>query len=363
MTSSAILPCIELRLGSLGMARTFSSPSRALTIMLSFCLFGAGRIGTLHAGNIAAHPGARLKSVVDIVPEAAAKLAARYGATAVADPAAALADPETDAVLIASSTDTHVDLLTAAARAGKAILCEKPIDLSIARVDACLTELARHSVPVQIGFNRRFDPGNAALHQAIRDGEIGDLHLLVICSRDPEPPPLSYVKVSGGLFRDMAIHDFDLARWLTGEEPVEVMAAGSCRIDPSVKALGDVDTAMIILRTAKGTLCHINNSRQAVYGYDQRVEAFGAKGMLRTENHRPTSLRRSTASATDAQDPLLHFFLERYAASYARQLDAFINAVVNRTPTPTNAEDGRQALRIAEAALESSRTGRSMSIA
>jgi len=212
--------------------------------MLSFCLFGAGRIGTLHAGNIAAHPGARLRSVVDVVPEAAARLAARYGATAIADPAIALADPEIGAVLIASSTDTHIDLLTAAARAGKAVLCEKPIDLSMARVDACLAELARHPCPVQIGFNRRFDPGNAALHEAIRAGEIGDLHLLVITSRDPEPPPLSYVKVSGGLFRDMAIHDFDLARWLMSEEPVEIMAAGRCRIDPSVAALGDVDTAI-----------------------------------------------------------------------------------------------------------------------
>jgi myo-inositol 2-dehydrogenase/D-chiro-inositol 1-dehydrogenase len=331
--------------------------------MLRFCLFGAGRIGTLHAGNIAAHPGARLKSVVDVVPGAAKKLAAQYGAVAVPDAAMALADPEIDAVLIASSTDTHVDLLTASARAGKAVLCEKPIDLSLARVDACLVELTRHTVPVQIGFNRRFDPGNAALYQAVRSGEIGDLHLLVITSRDPEPPPSAYVKVSGGLFRDMAIHDFDLARWLMGEEPVEVMAAGSCRIDPEIGKLGDIDTAMVILRTAKGTLCHINNSRKAVYGYDQRVEAFGARGMLRTENHRPTALRRSTSALTEAQDPLLHFFLERYTASYARQLDAFIGAVTGKTATPTTAEDGRQALRIAEAALESSKTGRSVSLA
>ena len=330
--------------------------------MLSFCLFGAGRIGTLHAGNIAAHPGARLKSVVDIVPNAAERLASRFGAQAMPDAARALADPDIGAVLIASSTDTHVDLLTAAARAGKAVLCEKPIDLDITRVDACLAELARHPVLVQIGFNRRFDPGNAALHRAIQAGEIGDVHLLVITSRDPEPPPLAYVKVSGGLFRDMAIHDFDLARWLMGEEPVEVMAFGSCRIDPAVRALGDVDTAMIVLRTAKGTLCHINNSRKAVYGYDQRVEAFGAKGMLRTENHRPTSLRRSSAAATDSQDPLLHFFLERYAASYASQLDAFIAAVAAGTAPPSSAEDGRRALRIAEAALESSRAGRAVTI-
>jgi myo-inositol 2-dehydrogenase / D-chiro-inositol 1-dehydrogenase len=328
--------------------------------VLNFCLLGAGRIGSLHAGNIAAHPGARLKSVVDVVPAAAQALAARHGAVAIPDAASALADPEIGAVLIASSTNTHIDLITAAARAGKAVLCEKPIDLDITRVDACLAELQRHSVPVQIGFNRRFDPGNAALRQAIRDGEVGDVHLVVITSRDPAPPPLSYVKVSGGLFRDMAIHDFDLARWLIGEEPVEVSATGSCRIDSAIGALGDVDTAMTILRTAKGTLCHVNNSRQAVYGYDQRVEVLGAKGMLRTENHRPTSLLRSTATATDSHEPLLNIFLESYAASYVRQLDAFIAAVGAGTPTPTTAEDGRRALRIADAALESSRTGRTV---
>lgn len=330
--------------------------------MLSFCVFGAGRIGTLHAGNIAGHPRARLAAVVDPVPEAAARVAAAHGARAMTEASTALEDPSIDAVLIASATNTHIDLITAAARAGKAILCEKPIDIDIHRVEGCLAELARHPVPLQLGFNRRFDPGNHAVWQAVRDGEIGDVHLVVITSRDPEPPPLDYMKVSGGLFRDMAIHDLDLARWLMGEEPVEVVARASCRIDPAIGAIGDIDTAMAILKTARGTLCHINNSRRAVYGYDQRVELFGSKGMLRTENHRESSIRRSTAAATDCRQPLLHFFIERYAASYARELDAFITAVeTGRTP-PVTAEDGRRALVLADAALESHRTGRTVTL-
>jgi myo-inositol 2-dehydrogenase/D-chiro-inositol 1-dehydrogenase len=330
--------------------------------MLSFCVFGAGRIGTLHAHNIAAHPRARLAAVVDPVPEAAARVAAAHGARAMTEPTAALEDPAIDAVLIASATNTHIDLITAAARAGKAILCEKPIDLDIHRVESCLAALARHPVPLQLGFNRRFDPGNHAAWKAVRDGEIGDVHLVVITSRDPAPPPIAYAKVSGGLFRDMMIHDLDLARWLMAEEPIEVVAKASCRIDPEIGALGDVDTAMVTLKTARGTLCQINNSRKAVYGYDQRVELFGSAGMLHTENHRATSLRRSTAGATEAQEPLLHFFVERYAESYVRELDAFITSIeTGRTP-PVTAEDGRRALVLADAALESHRTGRTVTL-
>ncbi len=330
--------------------------------MLNFCVFGAGRIGKLHARNVAGHARARLRYVVDPVPGAAEQAAKPLGAKGALDPAAALADPEVNAVLIASSTNTHVDLITASARAGKAVLCEKPIDLDVGRVDACLAELRRHPVPVAIGFNRRFDPTNQALRKGIEGGEVGKVELVVITSRDPAPPPLDYIRVSGGQFRDMMIHDFDLARWLLGEEPVEVVAKASCLVDPKISAAGDVDTAMVILRTAGGALCHINNSRRAVYGYDQRVEVFGSKGMLQTENQRATALRRWSAQSTDCQDPLLNFFLERYAQSYVNELDDFIAAVeAGRRPSVT-AEDGRRALLLADAALRSHQTGATVAL-
>lgn len=325
--------------------------------MLTFCVFGAGRIGKLHARNVAEHPRARLKYVVDPAPGAAEQAARPFGAKGALEPVSALSDPEVNAVLIASSTNTHVDLIAASARAGKAVLCEKPIDLDMKRVDACLAELRRHAVPVAIGFNRRFDPTNQALRRGIEAGEVGRVELVVITSRDPAPPPLDYIRVSGGQFRDMMIHDFDLARWLLAEEPVEVVAKASCLVDPQIGAAGDVDTAMVILRTQSGALCHINNSRRAVYGYDQRVEVFGSKGMLRTENQRATTLRRSTAERTEAQDVLLNFFLERYAQSYVNELDDFIRSVEEGRPPSVTAEDGRRALALADAALRSHETG------
>ncbi|WP_408068540.1 inositol 2-dehydrogenase [Vineibacter terrae] len=283
---------------------------------LTFCIFGAGRIGKLHARNIAAHPRARIKYVVDPVARAAAVLARQVGARTSPDATTALADREIDAVVIASSTNTHVDLIMASARMGKAVLCEKPIDLDIKRVDRCLAALEKHRVPVAIGFNRRFDPTNRAIRAAIRNGDVGDVEMIVITSRDPEPPPAAYIKVSGGLFRDMMIHDFDLARWLLGEEPVEVVAKASCRVDRGIGRAGDVDTAMVILTTRRGSLCHINNSRRAAYGYDQRIEVFGSRGMVRSDNLRPTAVLKSNAVTTDARDPLLHFFVERYADAY-----------------------------------------------
>jgi len=222
---------------------------------LTFCVFGAGRIGKLHARNVAAHPRARVKYIVDPVSKAAAELAQQIGARTAPDPATALADPEIDAVVVASSTNTHVDLLTGSAPMGQALLCEKPIDLDIKRVNRCLADLKKHRVPVAIGFNRRFDPTNRALQAAIRKGEVGEVELVVITSRDPGPPPLEYIKVSGGLFRDMMIHDFDLARWLLGAEPVEVAAKASCRVDPKIARAGDVDSAMVILKTRGGALC------------------------------------------------------------------------------------------------------------
>jgi myo-inositol 2-dehydrogenase/D-chiro-inositol 1-dehydrogenase len=329
---------------------------------LNFCVFGAGRIGKLHARNLAAHPRARVKYIVDPIARAAADLAREVGAATAPD-ASALDDRDIDAVVVASSTNTHVDLIVAAARMGKGVLCEKPIDLDIRRVDRCLAELKKHRVPVAIGFNRRFDPTNRAIHAAIRRGEVGDVEQIVITSRDPAPPPLAYIKVSGGLFRDMMIHDFDLARWLLGEEPVEVVAKASCRIDPKIARAGDIDSAMVILKPRSGALCHINNSRRAVYGYDQRVEVFGAKGMVRSDNRRPTAILKSNARSTDARDMLLPFFVERYAQSYDHEIDDFIDAVLSRRKPAVGAEDGRRALLLADAALQSYRTGTTVTVA
>jgi len=328
--------------------------------MISFCQFGAGRIGQIHAANIAQNPKARLKTVVDVSAGAAKALAERYGAS-VGDPKTALADPGIDAVLIASSTDTHADLVEAAARAGKPVLCEKPLDLDRKRAQACLDVATKAGIPLMLGFNRRFDPNFATLHKQLRDGRIGRLELLAITSRDPGPPPLDYVKVSGGLFRDMMIHDFDMARWLLAEEPVAVMAAASSLVDAGIGNLGDVDTAVVTLKTASGALCQISNSRRATYGYDQRIEALGSKGMLRAGNVLESTVEFSGADGIVGEKPL-HFFLERYAAAYRHELDHFIDALENRRTPMVTGVDGVRALALAEAALESSKTGRAVTL-
>jgi myo-inositol 2-dehydrogenase / D-chiro-inositol 1-dehydrogenase len=298
--------------------------------------------------------------VVDVSAGAAKALAERYGAS-VSDAKTALADPGIDAVLIASSTDTHADLVEAAARAGKPVLCEKPLDLDRKRAQACLDVATKAGIPLMLGFNRRFDPNFAILHKQLRDGRIGRLELLAITSRDPAPPPLDYVKVSGGLFRDMMIHDFDMARWLLGEEPVSVMAAASSLVDAGIGNLGDVDTAVVTLKTASGALCQISNSRRATYGYAQRIEALGAKGMLRAGNVLESTVEFSGADGIVGEKPL-HFFLERYAAAYRRELDHFIDALENRRAPMVTGADGVRALALAEAALESSKTGRAVSL-
>jgi myo-inositol 2-dehydrogenase/D-chiro-inositol 1-dehydrogenase len=328
--------------------------------MLHFAQFGAGRIGAIHAANLAASGRARLAHVVDVHAPAAAALAAKHGA-AVSDTATALADPKVGAVIIASSTDTHADLVIAAARAGKAIFCEKPIDLSLARVDACLDAVAKAGVPMLVGFNRRFDPSFAELHRRIGAGAIGAVEQVVISSRDPGPPPVSYIKVSGGLFRDMTIHDFDMARWMLGEEPTEVFAYGATLVDPAIGQAGDIDSAMVLLKTASGRMAHINNSRRASYGYDQRVEVHGSAGRLLAGNRTPTTVELADANAVAADKPL-HFFLERYADAYRMELNAFLDAVANGTKMPVGAEDGRQALVLADAALESLRIGRPVKV-
>jgi len=319
--------------------------------MTEIAQFGAGRIGQIHASNIAAMKDVRLRYVVDVNEKAAQALAARYGARVVAE-REAFADREVDAVLIASSTDTHARLAIEAARAGKAIFCEKPIDLSLSKVDSCLEEVRKAGVPMFVGFNRRFDPSFAALKRRLDAGEIGAVEQVVISSRDPAPPPPAYVKVSGGMFRDMTIHDFDMARWLLGEEPVEVFAMGECLVDRKIGAAGDIDSAMVLLRTATDKMCHINNSRRAAYGYDQRIEVAGAKGMLRAENIGETTVEHFGARGTVADRPL-DFFLERYAGAYRAEMAAFLRALKEKAPMPVGAHDGRQALVLAEAALES----------
>ena len=328
--------------------------------MISFCQFGAGRIGAIHAGNIARHPGARLHTIVDTDRAAARRLAEAYGAT-VRTAAEALADPTIDAIIIASSTDTHADLVEAAARAGKAIFCEKPLDLDRRRAESCAAVTASRGVKLMVGFNRRFDPSFARLEQQIRDGRIGRLELLTITSRDPAPPPLAYIKRSGGLFRDMMIHDFDMARWLCGEEPVEVLAAASNLVDPAIGEAGDVDTAVVVLRTASGALVQISNSRRAAYGYDQRIEALGAKGALRAENMAESTVVFSDADGVTSAKPV-DFFLERYADAYRLELAHFIDTIASGTTPLTGAEDGVKALVLADAAREAALSGRTVKL-
>ncbi len=323
--------------------------------MINFCQFGAGRIGAIHAGNIARHPDAQLRIVVDTNPAAAERLAARYGAM-VGSQAEALGDPAINAVAIASSTDTHADLVEAAARAGKAIFCEKPLDLDRRRAETCVAVVRECGVPLMVGFNRRFDPHFAKLEREIRAGRIGRPELVSIKSYDPAPPSLSFVRRSGGLFRDMIIHDLDMACWLLGEEPVEVFASGSVLVDPAIGAAGDFDTAVANLRMPSGALCQLAGTRRAVYGYDQRIEVLGANGALHAENVVESTVVFHGPDGIVGDKPL-PFFLERYAEAYRRELDHFIQSVVRGAPPSVGGVEGIRALALADAADQSARTG------
>ena len=327
--------------------------------MLHFGLFGAGRIGRVHAASLATHPRTELVVVHDPVEVAASEVAAQYGATPTGDADAILGDPGIDAVIIASPTATHVDLLTASVRAGKAVLCEKPIDLDLARVDACWAEIKGLDGTVMVGFNRRFDPTFAELRDRVAKGEIGRLEQLIITSRDPAPAPAAYIASSGGLFRDMTIHDFDMARFFLGEV-VEVQAMGANLIEPYIAEAGDIDSAVVVLRGAGGELCQIVNSRRCSFGYDQRVEAFGAEAMLSAGNQTATSVRRSGASGTEIAPPYLNFFLDRYADAYRAELDHLVSCVEQGTAPSPGFADGRAALVLADAANESLQTGRAV---
>ena len=319
-------------------------------------VIGVGRIGSMHTDLLSRQvPGAVVAGVYDAVPAAA-----RAAGPPAFSELGALFD-EVDAVAICSTTETHADLIIAAARAGKAIFCEKPISLDLAEVDRALAAVAEAGVPFQIGFNRRFDPAHAAVRDAVARGDVGEPQLVRISSRDPEPPPMAYVRVSGGIFLDMTIHDFDMARFVTGSEVVEVFARGAVRIDPAFAAEDDVDTALITLVHENGCLTAIDNSRRAVYGFDQRVEVFGSRGMAASENPYAHSAIVRTADGTRASR-LPHFFLDRYVPSYLREWDAFVRAVRAGAAPEVGPADARAPLVIGLAAWESLREGRPVEV-
>ena len=325
--------------------------------MIDFCLVGAGFIGPVHAANVAAHPRARLSWVVDLNLDVADALAKKHGARAGCDLAQALADPSLRAVIVCTPPRTHATIIQAAAQAAKAIFCEKPIDLDMAGVDACADVLSRAGVPFCVGFNRRFDPTHRALHDAIRTGEIGRPEMLILSSRDPEiSPPDAVAAMPYGIFYDTMIHDFDMLRWLLQDEPVEIYARTACMLDTKENPHRDPDTAMAVLRMSSGALVHVNSSFRSVYGYDQRIEAFGEKGMLISGNHQPTSLERHGSTGM-RRDPLLYFFIDRYAESYRREIGAFIEAIEAGAAPAIGLEDGRRALMIAEAGVRSAKSG------
>ena len=319
-------------------------------------IFGAGRIGKIHAGNLVRQPGVRLMYVVDPDAAAAHALAAQHGA-AVGTVEGVFADASIRAVVIASSTDTHAELIERAAAAKKAIFCEKPVDLSYDRALRCARTVREAGVPCLIGFQRRYDPTFAAVRARMDAGEIGDPEMLVVTSRDPGAPPVEYLKRSGGIFKDMLIHDFDIFRWILADEAESVYATGSCLTDPAVASVGDVDATAVTIRTKKGRLAQINTIRRAAYGYDQRFEVIGPKGMLQAGNHRPTEVVASTAAAVSADKPE-HFFLERYRAAYAIEMAHFFDAIATGRPIRTTIDDGVKALELAEAATISWREKR-----
>jgi myo-inositol 2-dehydrogenase/D-chiro-inositol 1-dehydrogenase len=317
-------------------------------------IIGAGRIGRVHAESLAFRiPEALPVAIADINSAAAHEVAERCGIPRVVkDREEILNDPAVDAVLICSPTDTHANLIVEAARAGKHIFCEKPIDHSLAKIDLALQEVKKFGVKLQVGFNRRFDANFVRVRSAVAQGEIGTPHLMHIISRDPGPPPISYIKTSGGIFLDMTIHDFDMARFLVGDEIESIYATGSVRVDPEIGRAGDLDTVLIVLQFKNGVIATIDNSRKAVYGYDQRVEILGSKGAIATENCYPNQATLSTGTAIQRDLPL-NFFMERYTDSFVSELKAFVQAVVQDKPVPVNGTDGRVAVVMALAARKS----------
>ena len=331
--------------------------------MIKIALMGAGRIGKMHANLIMANSNCSLEFVYDVNTKFAEEISQQTGAKVAKSPEDAINNENTDAVFIASATPTHVSFITMAVNAKKPVFCEKPIDLDINKVDECREFIKDKNIPIQIGFNRRFDNSHSKVKIASNDNEIGKLEMLVISSRDPEPPGIDYLKAAGGFFRDTTIHDFDLSRFILGDDPIEKISAfGEQLISEDAKTVGDHDTAMFIMRSKSGVLIHINNSRRAVYGYDQRVEAFGSKGMIISNNQTQSSVEKYTKDHTFAKDPVQFFFIERYEQAYQDQLNEFILSVKSKSKSKVTFEDGRNALILANAAYESHNNKRVVSI-
>ena len=327
-------------------------------------LVGAGRIGRIHAGNLTNRiPNARLVAVADIDLEAAKSLAADLNIErVVSDYSQLLEHEDLQSIVISSATDTHAQIILDAAAAGKHIFCEKPLDFELSRIDDALEAVEAAGVKLQVGFNRRFDPNFRKVREMAAEGKIGEPQILRITSRDPEPPPLDYVKVSGGIFLDMTIHDFDMARYITGSEVEEIYVIGAVMIDSRIEEFGDLDTVIITLRFENGVIGTIDNSRKAVYGYDQRVELFGSEGMISTENETPD--RHSYSNANGVQKPLpLYFFLERYTESYLHEMQSFVDSIQNDTPPEVTGRDGRAPVVIGLAARKSYEENRPVAIA
>jgi myo-inositol 2-dehydrogenase / D-chiro-inositol 1-dehydrogenase len=329
--------------------------------MIGLALLGAGRIAKVHAEAISA-AGARLVTVFDVSGAAANSLASKAGASVARTAEDALNHPEVEAVLIATSSDTHAKYVIEAVQAGKAVMCEKPLAPTLAEARQCVNTLGDRAGKVFLAFNRRFDPGHAAVKKAIEGGEIGNLEQLTITSRDPYPPPLEYVPKSGGLFRDMMIHDFDMARWMLGEEPINIHSRGSCLVDPEIGKLGDIDTACVTMITPSGKQAVILNSRRTAYGFDQRIEAFGSAGMVMSDNPQATGFKRFSSTNFGAPDRFRAFFMERYGDSYRFEIEAFVNGLEQGQPASVNALDGLRAVYLAEAAGASLRTGKAIEL-
>lgn len=326
---------------------------------LTVGIIGTGRIGKVHTLSIQNQlPQVTIKAVSDVYFEGAKEWAAQNNIPhAYADYKEILNDPEIDAVLVCSSTDTHADISIEAAKAGKHIFCEKPVDLTVEKVEATIAAAKEAGVKLQVGFNRRFDHNFQKVKNLIAENVLGDLHVLKITSRDPEPPPAEYVSVSGGMFKDMTIHDFDMARFMTASEPTEIYVAAACLVDPAIGAAGDVDTAVITIKFENGAICVIDNSRKAAYGYDQRIEAFGSKGKAEIANDTPSTAVWSTEDGVYSEKPQ-YFFLERYMNSFAEEVKQFVEAIIENKETPVTGNDGLQPLRMGEAAKKSVLEGR-----
>jgi myo-inositol 2-dehydrogenase/D-chiro-inositol 1-dehydrogenase len=324
-------------------------------------LIGTGRIGQVHAATVAASANAELTWVCDVFVEGAEKTAAQYGGKATNDPAAVFASGEVDAVIVASPTSTHIDLISAAIDAGVHVLCEKPIDLDINRVNSLRAKANAASIKIALGFNRRFDQQFAEIHKRVAAGDIGNLEQVTIISRDPAPAPKAYLEVSGGIFRDMTIHDFDMARFFV-PNIVEVSAVGANSFSDDIREIGDFDSVVVTLKGEGGELITIINSRHSAFGYDQRLEAFGSDGALFAENVAPTTVKLYTNKVVEARNPYMDFFLERYAFAYSDELEQFIKSIASGEVLNPTFEDGRAALILADAAQESATTGKSVKV-